>query len=224
MCADSLPAIFTSEELYDQMVKLKLKVREEKKQLLDLTLLFEYCKRLMDSSIEAAFLAGADESSVHASELLNRIDRTVRDCLHSCQTRENELRAAELRHIEMVGAIQRQHSGKDEGTTPPPDKQQLASAADSLKLPQPSDRQPNEDQDVKVSSYAEDTEATEQKETFKFEDNSDGDVKISVKEKELLEEDIIISTKDDAKISDADKEMTDSKHEENLKQYKLPTF
>ncbi len=51
-----LIVIAASQELYESMVSLRLRVRAERQQLFDLKLLFQYARKLIESAAEAAFL------------------------------------------------------------------------------------------------------------------------------------------------------------------------
>ena len=47
---------FFSDELYDKMVKLKLQIKEERLQLHEMELIYQYSKKLLESSIEVSFI------------------------------------------------------------------------------------------------------------------------------------------------------------------------
>ena len=45
-----------SDELYDKMVKLKLQIKEERLQLHEVEIIYQYSKKLLESSIEVSFI------------------------------------------------------------------------------------------------------------------------------------------------------------------------
>merc|ERR1719222_654332 len=60
---DGLPLAYTSSEIYDKMVELRMDLKREKQQLAELNLLFTCCRRVLENAGETAFLVGADFSA-----------------------------------------------------------------------------------------------------------------------------------------------------------------
>ena len=47
---------YTKEELYDRVVDLKMQIKSDKQQLIELHTLFSYVRKMMDSVAETSFL------------------------------------------------------------------------------------------------------------------------------------------------------------------------
>ena len=56
LTSDGLPVAYTMEELYDRVVDLKMQIKSDKQQLIELHTLFYYVRKLMDSVAETSFL------------------------------------------------------------------------------------------------------------------------------------------------------------------------
>lgn len=56
LTSDGLPVAYTMEELYDRVVDLKMQIKSDKQQLIELHTLFSYVRKLMDSVAETSFL------------------------------------------------------------------------------------------------------------------------------------------------------------------------
>jgi len=249
MTDDQLPVIFSNEELYDTMVKLKLIIKKENQSLYDLKLLFEYTKKLMESSIETSFLAGAEEASVQASETLFKAQQTFSIQLSRSTGLEQELQRADLRHIEATNKKLSDARGEGGGGV---DQHAMADQAKTLEEVRPSSK-PSQNQkstNIKVSIY--DPKQEVETETSRdgkpdveagksemeaglpegkadkpevgptplFSFQQDGDETIKITIKEEEETDDIKIT--EKELEDEDAEKTEKTSE--LGQYKMPTF
>ena len=56
LTGDGLPIAYTSQEIYDRVVTLRSMIKEEKNSLIELTVLYSYVRKLMNSVAETAFL------------------------------------------------------------------------------------------------------------------------------------------------------------------------
>ena len=100
---DGLPLAYTSSEIYDKMVDLRLELRREKRQLAELNLLFGCCKRVLENAGETAFLVGAEFSALQAGERMAGAERAVEQSLHLARALESNVQVAERKHIERAG-------------------------------------------------------------------------------------------------------------------------
>lgn len=140
---DGLPLAYTSSEIYDKMVQLRMDLRREKQQLAELELLFGCCRRVMENAGETAFLAGAEFSALQAGERVAAAVRAVEQALHLARMLEGNLQESERKHIERAGKAEEARSKEK------PEKQKLAIAIPPPTLPSP----PASHEEPKVSTY-----------------------------------------------------------------------
>ncbi|XP_023344544.1 uncharacterized protein LOC111713825 isoform X2 [Eurytemora carolleeae] len=208
LTADKLPLAFT-----------RYKLQSERDELQALILMFEYSKKLMESSIETSFLAGAEQASTHASQYLHTAQSTVEKELRRTKSIEISLRLAEKYHIENA-----EGDAKEPQENPRVlDKESFVASAQELK---PTPAITESSTEIQISQYEEKEEDTDDKEKrgkFSFLFNSDEQVKISIKEEN--EDDIVISSKTEDEEPVTEEEEKEHKEDdiENAP-YKMPTY
>ena len=142
---DGLPLAYTSSEIYDKMVELRMDLRKEKKLLAELNLLFGCCRRVMENAGETAFLVGAEFSALQAGERVAGAERAVEQALHLARLLECNLQEAERKHIERAGKAEEARS--KEKSEKSEQKSEIAISPPSLPPPPESHEEP------KVSTY-----------------------------------------------------------------------
>lgn len=217
MSAGGLPLALTSQDLYEAMLRLRLKVKTERQQLSDLRLLWEYARKLMEASAETSFLAGAEYCSVEASERLASAQRHVDQELGAAAQLEAALRHGEQAHIAQGGG------------RPPADGDGGGIFAETLgrllqELKEPPSEPPLTEEEIPIvaapdeptsgdSSGGDEEEVT--RPPFRFEGNSDDLIKITVKPDPEDEEDALSSQR--SREQPNDDSMSSSS-------YRMPTF
>ena len=181
---DGLPLAYTSSEIYDKMVQLRMDLRREKQQLAELDLLFGCCRRVMENAGETAFLAGAEFSALQAGERVAGAERAVEQALHLARMLEGNLQESERKHIERAG------KAEDARIKEKPEKseqQTLEIVIPPPTLPPP----PASHEEPKVSTYemliSEDVKAATEKSEDDLKDKTtedDGDLLIEERESE----------------------------------------
>jgi len=222
---DGLPPVMANQQMYQQMVELKIQVSSDKKNVQDLDLLFSYVQKLVDAAAETSFLIGADYASVQASERLHSALNVVQQEIAAREALEKELTLAEK------SLIERTKVGSDSEI---PGEQKL----DKNDILKESNKLEKADpvvfgEDIKVTAREDGQtqgNATTEKFAFSFENNSDEETKISVKQDD--NEDFSLSVQKDDMTSDFSdeefnfplhrKEFNDKEYDEF--KYKLPSF
>merc|ERR1719237_2039218 len=126
---DGLTLAYTSSEIYDKMVELRMDLRREKQQLAELNLLFGCCRRVLEKAGERA--AGAE--------------RAVEQALHLARLLERNLQEAERKHIERAGKAEEARNKE---------KSEKSEQESKIPIPPPTLPPPPESQEEpKVSTY-----------------------------------------------------------------------
>lgn len=86
------------------MVQLRHTISVKKKEILDLELLFEYVKKLMDANAEVNFLTGSEFSSLQTSERIHAASEHLKKQLEALSLAELDLAAAHKSHIEKLAS------------------------------------------------------------------------------------------------------------------------
>lgn len=98
-----LSASYTlTEEGESKMVQLRHTISVKKKELMDLELLFEYVKKLMDANAEVNFLTGQEFCSVQTSERIHSASEHLKKQMEALSLAELDLAAAHKSHIEQL--------------------------------------------------------------------------------------------------------------------------
>ena len=142
---DGLPLAYTSSEIYDKMVELRMDLRREKQQLAELNLLFGCCRRVLETAGETAFLVGAEFSALQAGERVAGAERAVEQALHLARLLERNLQEAERKHIERAGKAEEARNKE---------KSEKSEQESKIPIPPPTLPPPPESQEEpKVSTY-----------------------------------------------------------------------
>merc|ERR1712058_55646 len=164
----------------------------------------------MDSVAETSFLVGAEFASMQASSRLAEAELQVKEEMDKAAQLEQELLFVEKENIENWGK-KKEENEKVRKTQIDIDsiKKHVESLSD-VQITQ-------QDDDIKITSIGEmgDKDERSNPKLFDFLDNSDDQIKITIKEKDSEDEDLKNA---DSLDSDTDKEA------EEPPKYKFPTF
>merc|ERR1719458_1620728 len=177
---DGLPLAYTSSEIYDKMVELRMDLRREKQQLAELNLLFGCCRRVLETAGETAFLVGAEFSALQAGERVAGAERAVEQALHLARLLECNLQEAERKHIERAGKAEEARN-----------KEKSEKSEQESKIPIPPSTQtppPESQEEPKVSTYerliSEDMKAATEKPENDLKDPEEEDCSLLAEERE----------------------------------------
>ena len=177
---DGLPLAYTSSEIYDKMVELRMDLRREKQQLAELNLLFGCCRRVLETAGETAFLVGAEFSALQAGERAAGAERAVEQALHLARLLECNLQEAERKHIERAGKAEEARNKE---------KSEKSEQESKIPIPPPTLPPPPESQEEpKVSTYerliSEDMKAATEKPENDLKDTEEEDCSLLTEERE----------------------------------------
>eukprot|EP00088_Acartia_fossae_P034401 TRINITY_DN3532_c0_g1_i18.p1 TRINITY_DN3532_c0_g1~~TRINITY_DN3532_c0_g1_i18.p1 ORF type:complete len:366 (-),score=69.41 TRINITY_DN3532_c0_g1_i18:91-1188(-) len=230
MQSDNLPMIFSNQELYNKMVELKIKIKEDTVKLTELCLLLDYAKKLLETAVETCFLVGNSHLASSASEQLNRIDMLLETERQKLDALRQDLRMAEVSHIDSTSSSDKSKKEEHEvvGEKNPPQMEKLV---EGLKKVDPLTQQ-SDQEDFKILRHQDDEKLETESPAFKFQDNSDELIKISVKES--FAEELEGESNEGEKLKDEQDSFPSEKVELEEKDYekdgkfkstyKMPTF
>lgn len=90
---------------HHRVVELQEDIRDSRKSVSDLEMLFHFVKKLLEANAEVAFIAGAETVSVQSSERLFSFTQHVEKLTSQVKTLEMDLVKVQQRHIEFVGSL-----------------------------------------------------------------------------------------------------------------------
>jgi len=223
LTSDGLPIAYTMEELYDRVVQLKMQIKLDKQQLIELQTLFSYVRKMMDSVAETSFLVGAEYASLQASSRLAEAENQVKLEVDRVVRMEEELLLLEKESIVKWGKEKEKEKAKLADTTSSVELsvEDVKKQVENLK-PVVSDDIPATDE-IKISAIEElnADDGIKQSPLFSFLDNSDEHIKITVKDDNSFENESDVSKSEDGCESDKSDE---SETSNETPRYKFPTF
>merc|ERR1712142_636515 len=175
LTGDGLPIAYTSQEIYDRVVALRSMIKEEKNSLIELTVLYSYVRKLMNSVAETAFLVGAEYASIQASSRLASAERKIEEDLARSTICEKDLLAAEKENVLKVGK-----ETTDKNIDPEFVQEEMKKFTDN-KVEPPEQNIEEIKVTVKANSTDKDIRDHSSGVSFSFQSNSDDGCKISIK-------------------------------------------
>ena len=99
----------------DKIIQLRQEILQNKNQISDLELLFEYIKKMMDSNSEVCFLVGEEHCSKQASQKIHTATEYVKSKFDAVKLADIDLINAQKGHIEKTKLMD---DDSEEYTTP----------------------------------------------------------------------------------------------------------